>query len=497
MDFSVPGDPGVIEARATSLRTRGQGFIAVADSLSTITTDGWSGRAADRFRSRFEVEPVRWRTAGDGFLGAAGALTGWAGALRAAQASAAWCASEWERGEAVTAQARAAYDADVRAARAEKAAWEAENGPGTYTLTIHPFTDPGEPIREAARSEFAAARTRLDSEAHACAAGVRAGCSGAPAQRNWLESGLAFVGGVIYGAGEALWEIGELGVNLTFGPLFDLVDLATGELTPEELAAKKQLQLEMVQGLWTALTTDPWQFGITVGKAVLDWDTWSDDPARALGHLVPDAVLAVATAGAGTAATRGASATSALARHTDDLVDGARALDRLDGLGDLRHLDDLSDVDLVTEVADLARLGGTGEGPLGLPINQFPGNEAIRRFMESVPPLPGFYDVGLHGGPRAVEIALSDGRVVLADHRLLSELITRAPDYDGGSVRLVSCSTGAVPDGIAQNLANKLGKDVLAPTDKVWIWPDGSTGVGPGADRLTGSWQLFTPGGQR
>jgi hypothetical protein len=31
----------------------------------------------------------------------------------------------------------------------------------------------------------------------------------------------------------------------------------------------------------------------------LDWDTWADDPARAIGHLVPDAVAAVATAGTG------------------------------------------------------------------------------------------------------------------------------------------------------------------------------------------------------
>ena len=54
--------------------------------------------------------------------------------------------------------------------------------------------------------------------------------------------------------------------------------------------------------MWNALKADPLGFGKEVGKAVLDWDTWADDPARALGHLVPDAIVAVATGGAPTSA---------------------------------------------------------------------------------------------------------------------------------------------------------------------------------------------------
>ena len=58
--------------------------------------------------------------------------------------------------------------------------------------------------------------------------------------------------------------------------------------------------------MFDALQDDPLEFGKNLGKAMLDWDTWADDPARALGHLLPDAIAAVATGGAGTAATRGA-----------------------------------------------------------------------------------------------------------------------------------------------------------------------------------------------
>ena len=62
----------------------------------------------------------------------------------------------------------------------------------------------------------------------------------------------------------------------------------------------------MAKGIYTGLTTDPIGFGKELGKSLLDWDTWADDPARAIGHLVPDAIVAVATAGTGALATRGA-----------------------------------------------------------------------------------------------------------------------------------------------------------------------------------------------
>jgi hypothetical protein len=52
---------------------------------------------------------------------------------------------------------------------------------------------------------------------------------------------------------------------------------------------------------------------------------------------VPDAVVAVATAGTGALATRGA-------KGTMDIIDGLSDLRHLDDLGDLRHLDDLGDL---------------------------------------------------------------------------------------------------------------------------------------------------------
>jgi uncharacterized protein YukE len=357
--FVVTGDPAAITARAGVMRRHAQTFRSVALGLSSISTSGWTGRAADRFRDRFEVEPVRWQDAADGFVRAASALEGYAAALARARQAAERAAAEHARGEAVTVAARAAYDADVNRGLADKAAWEATNGPGTYTLTIEPFTDPGQAVRDGAVRAYDTAVADLDHAAHLCADGVRAGCATAPAQRNWLESGLAFVGGVLLGAGEAIWDLGQLLNRLQYGPVLDLVDLATGDLTPEELAAKKQLQVEQVQAMWTALRTDPLEFGKSIGKAVLDWDTWADDPARAIGHLVPDAIVAVATGGTATAATRGAGAARRLAGHADDLADAATDASRV-----ARHLDQLQDlrrVDHLPDLADIPYQKGTPE----------------------------------------------------------------------------------------------------------------------------------------
>ena len=175
-------------------------------------------------------------------------------------------------------------------------------------------------------------RADLDNAAHVCAGEVRAGCADAPEEPNWLESGLKFVGGILEGAGEAVWDLLTM---VPFSPVNMVIDsykLATGDLTPEELMKKYELSAEnawdMAQGIYTGLTTDPIGFGKELGKSLLDWDTWADDPARAIGHLVPDAIVAVATGGSGALATRG----------------GKFAMDALDSLSDLgrfRHLDDL------------------------------------------------------------------------------------------------------------------------------------------------------------
>jgi hypothetical protein len=212
----------------------------------------------------------------------------------------------------------------------------------SYPYTKEPFFDSGAAIRADALEMLETAKSDLKVAAARCAREVRIGCKDAPEKRNWFESGLAFVGGIFEGAGEAVWDLVKMGYNM--GPLHDIIELATGDLTPEELAAQKSMMLEDAEALWQALKADPLEFGKQLGKGLLDWDTWADDPARAIGHLVPDIVAGVLTAGTGPVATRGIKSGVDALDALGDMAGAARGLDNLDGLGDVGKLDNLGDL---------------------------------------------------------------------------------------------------------------------------------------------------------
>jgi hypothetical protein len=337
-DFVIEGNPGNVRAKALTMEQKGQLFYDTGDALATIDVSGWTGRAADEFREAHDLEPDRWVKAGNGFRKAAAGLTTFAGALEDAQRRAAEAKAEYERGERESASARTQYDSYLGRMRSY---WSSGG-----TDQAEPFVDWGDPIQQEALGALNAARADLDNAAAVCAGEVRAGCADAPEEPNWLESGLTFVGGIFEGAGEAVWDLLTM---VPFSPVNMVIDsyrLATGDVTPEELMKKYELSAEnawsMAQGIYTGLTTDPVGFGKELGKSLLDWDTWADDPARAIGHLVPDAVAAVATAGTGAVATRGA-------RFAMD------GLDALSDMGKLRHLDDLGDLNGLSRL-DNARI---------------------------------------------------------------------------------------------------------------------------------------------
>lgn len=367
--FSISGSPSAIREKATTMRSRSSQYQVLSDSLSSLSTDGWTGRAADRFHEKFSVEPGRWQQAATGFTNAADALDLYATSLENAQTTASDCKTNYDEANRITKEAREEYDADVERGRQEKREWEQVNGPGTYNLTIEPFSDPGESMRNQAVSDFDSAVSTLETEAETCASTIRASCEGAPEKRNWLETGVAAVGEVLYGAFEACLDVGKLlldlnGISLLFD---DLIPFLTGELTAEELAMKFQLRGESVVAFGKALRDHPLEVGKEIAKGVLDWDTWADNPARAVGHLVPDIVVAVATAGGGTAATKSSSLLARLGAHADDVGDVAGAARRVDRAADAaetsRKLDKLDFTDVGKPPKDFSpKPGLTKEG---------------------------------------------------------------------------------------------------------------------------------------
>lgn len=358
-DFTIRGNPGAIRSKAQTMRSKSELFTQTGDGLAKITTGGWVSRSADRFKDKFDTEPGRWRDAGSDWRTAASALDDYADALADAQRRAAAAEKEHARGDQVTQDAKGAYDADVSRAKGEAARDRAAGM--TVDLTILPFHDPGEAVRQGALSDLASARSDLDAAAHNCASGVKAGCAHAPKKRNWLEKAGGAVGSFFSGAGEALLDLGKLAAFLTMPeiviPMMLMNDLGKG-MTAEEIAAKYKLKLEDAGNMVKFAVENPAEFGKTLGKAVLDWDTWKDDPARALGHLLPDAVIAVLTLGSGTAATRGA-------KGVTDGMKGLESLSKMDDLARLRRLDDVEDLGAVNRLDDLDSLHAFDDVPTG------------------------------------------------------------------------------------------------------------------------------------
>ena len=103
------------------------------------------------------------------------------------------------------------------------------------------------------------------------------------------------------------------------------------------------------------------------------------------------------------------------------------------------------------------------------------------------------YDVIAHGNWRAIEIH-SGGKDILIDSRQAAKLIKKQPGFKKAtSVRLLSCSTGANPEGFAQHLANALGKSVYAPNMTIHSYPNGTHWIEDNGRR--GELVKFVPGG--
>ena len=92
---------------------------------------------------------------------------------------------------------------------------------------------------------------------------------------------------------------------------------------------------------------------------------------------------------------------------------------------------------------------------------------------------------------------------MIVNHRIAARLIQNVDGYNGQGIRLLSCKTGALDNGFAQNLANQLNVKVYAPTNYLWARRNGNYFVagmrnqgGPNMSEL-GIFRVFIPGGNQ
>ena len=195
-----------------------------------------------------------------------------------------------------------------------------------------------------------------------------------------------------------------------------------------------------------------------------------------------------------------------VAKYTDDVEDMGAVI-VLTNKGDdvvttaVKKTDTVEDS--VSDVVKVSESGGKGGAPtlenISEPVAAGPSlvqpgeGYNLKEAATKINPIEGYTDVVLHGTPDSFGV-WHNGKWQYIDQRSLANFLKHNPEYNGGPVRLISCSTGAKSDGIAQQLANKLGVDVMAPSDTLYIYPNGSTVIGPNPYTNTGSWENFKPG---
>lgn len=137
--------------------------------------------------------------------------------------------------------------------------------------------------------------------------------------------------------------------------------------------------------------------------------------------------------------------------------------------------------------------GGTsGSKAISLSPTYAGSDNDLKTASKWIKPQSGYTDIIIHGQTDHVEIK-KGAKWIKIDHRILARMYKGDKAYTKNPIRLISCETGKDVNGFAQNLANKLGRKVIAPSDTVWIHPSGKITIGPNARTNTGKWITYYP----
>lgn len=147
--------------------------------------------------------------------------------------------------------------------------------------------------------------------------------------------------------------------------------------------------------------------------------------------------------------------------------------------------------------------GQRGGGPVALSFNFLSRGDEIRERVAKIPKKPGYQDYAIHSdGYVFTPLQGKSGRTVTVEE--LAVWIRSDKEFDGGPVRLLSCWAGRYDDGAAQQLADLLGTEVLAPEGELYVDFDGwytiartkaeAEMIRDGLIEQQLGWRPFTPG---
>ncbi|MFE7723792.1 putative T7SS-secreted protein [Nocardia rhizosphaerihabitans] len=279
----IRGDVGKINEVTGHLGKIGTAIEQTGDALRKIDTADWTGDAAAAFDEEFAKQPKLWWDGADAMSKAKTALDAWAHEVTAAQAKAADAIAKWEEAD--------------REERDRKNAWNALSDDDRKGKNL---TDTWTDIRNAAKAILAGARTQRDNAADTAVAAISAATATAPTEPPFLSRW----GSNFEDLGAA---IEQARLNFSTGLLTSLTGMVqfVRSISPidaynithpaEYMSSMSDLGTGMVLA-----AADP----KATGAAMLAG--FKTNPSEALGALTGDALLTVATGGAGGAAKAGA-----------------------------------------------------------------------------------------------------------------------------------------------------------------------------------------------
>lgn len=145
-------------------------------------------------------------------------------------------------------------------------------------------------------------------------------------------------------------------------------------------------------------------------------------------------------------------------------------------------------------------------------VNQ---QELFYRNSAKIKKLPQYDDFVCHGTPHGFFINIDEDSGIIYEMtpKEYADRIRRSPEFHGKDIRIISCQTGSLDYGAAQQLADELGVCVYAPTETVSIDEKGRMFVSDNdilaemwynaseenKDKFveTGSWRRFKPHPER
>jgi RHS repeat-associated protein len=307
----IYGSPGKLRSTASHLRDLTDSFNDVGLGLEGLDSDSLQGEAADAFRRTVKLEPPKWYKGADAFEAAAKALESFADTVTWAQGQAQLAIDRWKEGTKASADALDAHNKkvdDYNTAVDKYNAMPADKrDPATLPAKPGAFSDPGKAKMQEAQDILAEARKQRNSAAEAARKAVQKARDAAPPKPSYGEQ-----------LKDGLDELELMKTHFTMGAVkgtAGILNFVRGinPLDPYNITHPAEYVTNLnstVAGL-VQVANDPWG----TGKQMLD--NFMKDPAEGLGTLVPDAILTVATGGAG-AAVKGV-------KLTDELADAAKA----------------------------------------------------------------------------------------------------------------------------------------------------------------------------